>query len=50
MQPPLIVQNALTSPPSPQKSKENGYHDSWSNSEQKVIAHDLGACTITAHE
>ena len=49
MQPPLIVQNALIPPP-PRKSKENCYHDSWSNPGQKIIAHDLRACTITAHE
>ena len=44
--PPLIVQN----PPSTQKSKSNYYHDSGSNLGQKIMADDLGTCTMTVNE
>ena len=44
--PPLIVQN----PPSTQKSKSNCYHDSGSNLGKKIMADDLGTCTMTVNE
>ena len=37
-------------PPQTQKSNENCYHYSGSNSGQNIIAHDFGACTMTANE
>ena len=44
--PPLIVQN----PPSTKKSKANCYHDSGSNPGLKIMADDLGTCTMTVNE